>query len=182
MSDSVVRVSLVRSACSFAAHASRQSGRMYGFEYFSSLLTNVKESRRGRPKMIWAGDRSQSLSGVFLSWSMARKKRSWLRLPVGLVLHISRRFAALTATSARPLDCGNATEDTRWRTPQRRRNCSVWVAVNSGPPSLDSSSGTPKVANRARRWRTRPAEPPWSLPDVEPNTSTQPDNRSPTTR
>ena len=30
------------------------------------------------------------------------------------------------------------------------------LAVNSGPPSLESSSGTPNVTKKERGWRTRP--------------------------
>ena len=42
--------------------------------------------------MICAGKRLQSLSGVLHSCNMARKKRSWSRLPVGRVLDSRRRF------------------------------------------------------------------------------------------
>ena len=56
------------------------------------------------------------------------------------------------------------------------------LVVNSGPPSLEISSGTPNVAKKERRWRTRPAEPAKLVPAVELRTSTQPERRSPTTR
>ena len=56
------------------------------------------------------------------------------------------------------------------------------LAVNSGPPSLPSSSGKLKVAKNMRRWQTSPADPPRSVPAVERRTSTQPERRSPTTR
>ena len=49
---------------------------MCGFENFSRWFTNERESLRGRPKMIYAGDRLQSGSGVLRSCNMARKKRS----------------------------------------------------------------------------------------------------------
>ena len=42
------------------------------------------------------------------------------------------------------------------------------LAVNSGPPSLEISSGTPNVAKKERRWRTRPAEPARLVPAVDP--------------
>ena len=180
--DSVVWAILVRRASSLAVHAWRQSGRMCGLENFSNRLTKVSESRRGRPKIICAGDRLQSRSGVFRSCRMARKNRSWSRLPVGPVLDIKSCLAALTATSALPFDWGKLTDDTRCFTFHKRRKVSVLWAVNSGPPSLESSSGTPNVAKNVRKWRTRPVEPPRSVPAVERSTSTQPENRSPTTR
>ena len=106
----------------------------------------------------------QSRSGVFRSCNMARRKRSWSRLPVGPVLDIRRRLADFTATSARPFDSGKATEEIRCLIPHSWRKFFVLLATNSGPPSLASSSGTPKVAKQVRRWRTRPAEPPRSVP------------------
>ena len=54
--------------------------------------------------MICVGERLQSGSGVLLSCNMARKKRSWSRLPVGPVLDSRRRLVVFTATSARPFD------------------------------------------------------------------------------
>ena len=178
----MVRAIRVRRASSFASQACRQSGRTCGLENFSNRLMNRSESLRGRPKIICAGDRLQSRSGVFRSCNMARRKRSWSRLPVGPVLDIRRRLADFTATSARPFDWGKATEEIRCLIPHSWRKFFVWLATNSGPPSLASSSGTPKVAKQVRRWRTRPAEPPRSVPAVELNTSTHPDRRSPTTK
>ena len=179
---SVFREILVRRASSLAVHALRQSDRTCGFENFSKRLTKESESFRGRPKMISAGERLQSRSGVLRSCRIARRKRSWSRLPVGPVLDIKSLLAALTATSALPLDWGKAADDTRCRTFQDRRKFSVIDAVNSGPPSLESSSGTPEVAKNLRKWRTRPADPPGLVPEVELSTSTQPDRRSPTIR
>ncbi len=101
--------------------------------------------------MICAGDKLQSQSGVFRSCRIARKKRSWSRFPVGAVLDIRSRFAVLTATSALPLDRGKMTEDTRCCTFHERRKVSVLLAVNSGPPSLPSSSGTPNVPKNVRK-------------------------------
>ena len=177
-----MRVIRVRRASSFAAHAWRQRGRTFGLENFSNLLTKDNVSRRGRPNIICAGDRLQSGSGVLRSCNIARTKRSWSRLPVAPVFDIRRRLAVLTATSALPLDCGKLTEDRRCRTPHSRRKFSVSPATNSGPPSLDNSSGTPKVAKKVRRCRIRPVEPPRPVPAIELKTSTQPDSRSPTTR
>ena len=54
--------------------------------------------------MICAGKRLQSGSGVLRSCNMARKKRSWSRVPVGPVLDSRRRLAVFTATSARQFD------------------------------------------------------------------------------
>lgn len=179
---SVVRVIRVRRASSFACHASRHRGRMLGLENFSSLLTNDIPSRRGRPKMICAGDKWQPGSGVFRSWRIARRNRSWSRLPAGPVFDIRRRLAVFTATSALPFDWGKPADDILCRTPQSCRNLSVLPATNSGPPSLDSSSGTPNVAKNERRWRISPVDPPRSVPVDELNISTQPESRSPTTR
>eukprot|EP00794_Sanderia_malayensis_P001441 gene1441-1586_t len=133
-------------------------------------------------KMICAGDKLQSRSGVLRSCRMARRNPSWLRFPVGPVFDIKRRLAILTATSALPLDWGKLTEEMRWRTFHEWRNVSVLVAVNSGPPSLASSSGTPKVPKNVRKWRIKPVDPARSLPTVEHKTSTQPESLSPTTR
>ena len=180
--DSIVRVIRVQRASSFVAYALHQVGRTLGSEYFSCRLTNENVSLSGRPKMIWAGDMLQSGSGVLRSCSIARRKLSLLRLPVGPVLDCSRRFAVLTATSALPFDWGKWAEDRRCLMPQWLRKFAVWPAVNSGPPSLESYSGTPKVAKNDLRWRIIPAAPARLVPAAEPNTSTQPERRLPTTR
>lgn len=57
----------MRSDDSFISQASRHVGLMLGLENFSSRFTKSSESRSGFPKMIWAGEMSQSGSGVFLS-------------------------------------------------------------------------------------------------------------------
>ena len=101
---------------------------------------------------------------------------------MGPVCDMRRRLAFFTATSALPFDWGKLKEDTRCLMPHEWRKFSVWLAVNSGPPSLDISSGTPNVAKKVRRWRTRPDGPPRSVPNVELSTSTQPERRSPMTR
>ena len=76
---------------------------------------------------------------------------SLLRDPFGPTHVSKRRFTFLTATSARPLDCGLYAEDSLWCTPHRDRNSLVAVASNSGPPSLDKFIGIPNVVNKVRR-------------------------------
>ena len=66
--------------------------------------------------------------------------------------------------------------------PHSRRKASVSPAVNSGPPSLESSSGTPNVAKNERRCRTSPVAPARFVLAGEENTSIHPERRSPTTR
>ena len=177
-----MRMIRVQSASSFAARAWRQVGRTLGFAYFSRRLTNESVSLSGRPKMICAGDMLQSGLGVLRSCGIARRNLSLLRLPVGPVLDYSRRFAVLTATSALPFDWGKWAEDRRCLMPQWLRKFAVRPAVNSGPPSLESSSGTPKVAKINLRWRISPAAPARLVPAAESTTSTHPERRSPTTR
>ena len=53
---SIEQVIQVRRASSLAVQASRHSGRMFGFENFSRLLTKDRASRSGRPNTICAGD------------------------------------------------------------------------------------------------------------------------------
>ena len=111
---SEVRANRARIAFSFADQASRHIGRMDGFSNLVHLLTNENASLMGLPNITSAGDTLQSGSGVFLSCSMARNSPSLSSEPVGPMLSIRVRLAFLTATSARPLDCGKATEDMRW--------------------------------------------------------------------
>ena len=82
---------------------------MCGLENLSSLFKKANESLRGRPKMICACDRLQSRSGVLRNCNIARRKRSWSRLPDEPVFDVRRRSAAFTATSALPFDCGKPT-------------------------------------------------------------------------
>ena len=91
------------------------------------------------------------------------------------MLDIRRYLADLTATSALPLGRGKWPEDMQCRTPQRWRKTSVHPAVTSGPPSLDSSSSTPNVVKKERRWRMRPAAPARVVPTGDPKTVTQPE-------
>ena len=172
----------VRNAFSLADHASRHIGLMWGLEYFSRRFANESESRIGRPKIICAGDKLQSGSGVFLDCNRALRRLSLSREPLGPTFDLSSLLADLTATSARPFDCGWYAEEMRCLTPQVFRNSLVTPAVNSGPPSLDSSSGTPKVENRERKHPIRPRAPVQALPDGVENISLHPDSRSPATR
>ena len=55
-------------------------------------------------------------------------------------------------------------------------------AMNSGPPSLDSSSGTPNVENIVRRHPVSPRAPDQALPDGVENISDQPESLSPVTK
>ena len=107
---------------------------------------------------------------MFLNWSKALKNLSQSRVPVGPRFACIRRLVAFTATSARPLDWGWYAEDTLCLTPHLSRNSLVPHAVYSGPPSLDSSSGTPNVEKRERKHAIRPREPDQVLPEgVEKN-------------
>ena len=96
----------MRSDVSFNAQASRHVGRIFGLENFSRRFTNDKVSLSGLPKIICAGDMSQSGSGVFLSCRRARRKRSLSSEPVGPILDLKSLLVVLTATSALPFDCG----------------------------------------------------------------------------
>ena len=95
-----------RRAISLERQASRHSRRTDGFENFSSRLTKENASRSCLPKTISAGDIQQSGSGVLRNCSSARSNLSLSRAPVGVTLERIRRFAVLTATSARPFDWG----------------------------------------------------------------------------
>ena len=169
-------------ASSFADHASLHVDRMWGLSNLGRRLTNEKESLICLPKIISAGEILQSGSGVFLTCRRARKRRSLLRDPDGPIFSRRRRLHFLTATSARPLDWGKWDEDNRCRTPQRLRKLSVLVLVNSGPPSLEISSGTPKVAKRDLNAEIRPSDPDCGVLCAAFYISVQPDSRSPAIR
>lgn len=115
-------VKRARRAVSLEAQASRQVGWTATFEYFSSRLMNLKASRMGRPKIIWAGEILQSGSGVFLSWRRARRSLSLSRVPDELVFALRSLLADFTATSARPFDCGWYADDFRCLIPHLVRN------------------------------------------------------------
>ena len=66
--------------------------------------------------------------------------------PLLFILEVNSCFIDFTATSALPFDDGWYAEDRRCLTPQRAKSAAVSVALNSGPPSVLISSGTPNVA------------------------------------
>ena len=101
------------------------------------------KSRIMRPNTHIAGDIFVSGSGVLRYCKTARCTASVSRSPFPPVLFVIKRFIVLTATSARQLLWGKATEDSLWFTPHVRRNWRVSVDVYSGPPSDASSSGVP---------------------------------------
>ena len=85
---------LVRSASSLSLHAFLHIGKSsLGFDNLSSLFKNEKLSRSWRPYMISAGDTCQSLSEVFLRWSVALKNLSFPRLPNASTFDLSKLFA-----------------------------------------------------------------------------------------
>ena len=90
---------------------------------------------------------------------MASCSGSALRLPFGLVLLVIRHLTVFTLTSALQLECGKATDDSQWCTPQSFRNWHVAAAVNSGPPSVTHLSGILNVVNMLRKKLIRPWEP-----------------------
>ena len=113
----------------------------------------------GRPKIAIAGESFVSGSGVLRYWSMATLNASVLSSPLGDVLDVIIRLTVFTPISAPQFECGNATKDLRWWMPQSRRNFRVCEAMNSGPPSLDSSSGMPNVMNVRFNKSTNPVDP-----------------------
>ena len=113
----------------------------------------------GQLNTHWAGDNFVAGSGVLPYWRMAHRSALVSRLPVGLVLLLIIRLTVFTATSALQFECGNATDDQQWYTPQSFRNWHVTVAVNSGPPSVSHLSGMLNVVNMQRKQEIRPWEP-----------------------
>ena len=93
-------------------------------------------------KMQIAGENFVSGSGVFRYWSMAILNESVLSSPARDVFNVMRRFTV------------DAMVD-----PQLSRNFWVWPEMNSGPPSLDNSSGIPNVMNVRFSKSTNPSEP-----------------------
>ena len=139
-------------------------------------------SRSGRPSNICAGDSLQPGSGVLRYTSKARTIPSLSRLPFGLMLSISKRFAVLTANSALPFEDGNDTEDNLCRIPHFSKNVLVSPALNSGPPSLEISAGTPNVIMILLSALQSPWEPASFVPTLICCTSSQPDNLSAATK
>ena len=89
---------------------------------------------------------------------MVHCKASVFRLPWGSVLLVMSRLTVLTPISALQFECGWATDNRRWWTPQSLRNWHV-VEINSGPTSVAHSSGMPKVPNMPRKQSIRPFDP-----------------------
>ena len=133
-----------------------------------------------RPNKIW--ESLQPRSGVFLCVRRARTILSLVKFPSGPTFSIKRRFVAFTASSAIPLEDGRYADDIRCRTPHLSRKVSVALAVNSGPPSLDISTGRPNVANMVLKAEHRPAEPASLVPDLIRLCSVHPVKRSAATK
>ena len=112
-----------------------------------------------RPNMIWAGDSLVTGSGVLRKVRTACWTASVFRCPELSMLLVISLFMDFTAISALQLLWGNATELSRWWIPHSFRNFCVCPEVNSGPPSDDSSSGTPNVTNDIRSWSIRVVDP-----------------------
>ena len=182
LKSTVFLVYRVRKASSFSLHASFHRPSIFEWEYFWRFPLNDSVSRRGCPNRIWAGDILQSASGVFLRVSIALRRLSLSNEPPLLTLDRSNRLADFTATSARPFDSGLYADDTRCFTSHLVRKSWVISAINSGPPSLESSIGTPNVANIFRRQRISPRAPAFDVPDGVENISDQPESLSPMTR
>ena len=148
---------LTRKADSFAAQAFHHAGRIASFLNSSRRLVNINKSMIGLPKMISTGEKLQSGSGIFLI--CIKPLMSLSRLPDGVTFDLNRIFTDFTATSARPLGCPKYADDFLCRMPHLARNRLVSLAENSGPPSDDSSFGTPNVANYFCRQFMRPLAP-----------------------
>ena len=139
----------------------RVSCKVWSGKYFPGWI-GIK-SRIGRPKIHMAGDSRVSLSGVLRYCRMARWKESVSRQPSGPVLSVIIHLIVFTPFSALLLLWGNATDESRWWTPQLCKNVDVAVDVNSGPPSDDSSSLMPNVVNICLSLLMRPLEPSCAL-------------------
>ena len=147
------------SASSRARHVSCHTGDSLA-QWNMLVLGGIgMRSRRGRPNRIIAGDMPVVGSGVLRYWTSPATTRLSSSVPSGLVCPCSSRFIDFTATSALPLLLGWYAAESRCLTPHLPRNSCVSAAVNSGPPSLLSSSGAPKVANMYFRLRMRPCDP-----------------------
>ena len=80
------------------------------------------------------------------------------------ILERRRRFSDLTATSALPFDEVGTPMIFFGKPLHFLRKLFVRLAVNSGPPSDDSSSGTPNVANSDLKHAISPLAPALELP------------------
>ena len=143
---------------SLKAHASFKTERMLGLPYLGFLLMNERQSLMGRPKSISVGEMFQSGSGMFLTFRRARNNFSLFKEPFSSMLSIRSLLHFITATSALPLDLGKYDDEFLWCTSYRAKNCSILPAINSGLLSLDSSTGTPNVANSKLSKAMRPLE------------------------
>ena len=117
----------------------------------------------GLPNTHMAGDSLVSGSGVFLYCRIALWRALVSSPPPGNVLEQIKRLTVFTPTSALQLECGNATEDFLWCTPQVLRKCFVSEAMNSGPPSDESSFGIPNVPNVRLSESISPLAPSFAL-------------------
>ena len=126
----------VRMASSLAAQAWCQRGRTWGLENLSSLFRNVRPSQSGRSKMICAGERLQSGSGV-----LCTQESVVIKVTCGSGVRHQQAFC--------------------------RFNCNFCPAVGLGEAQLlcvacyelgAAITGTPNMAKKECRWRSRPAE------------------------
>ena len=83
---------------------------------------------------------------------------SVLRLPLLVVLHITRFLAALTAHSALPLDRGYQAENSQSFTPQPFNHSFISGDVRFIPLSQDISLGTPITVNSSQSTLIRLAK------------------------
>lgn len=65
--------------------------------------------------------------------------------PDGLTLVVKIRLVIFTAASARPLLCGYPTDEVQWETFQDCKKVLTSCELKGGPPSVEISSGTPKL-------------------------------------
>ena len=84
------------------------------------------------------------------------------------MLSISIRLAVFTASSALPFDEGKETDDNLCHLTHLSRKALVSCALNSGPPSLEISVGTPNVTSLAQPLRTSLIRTDFDLLDFEP--------------
>ena len=117
------------------------------------------KSLMGLPNTQMAGDTFVCGSGVLRYWSIATRNASVSNSPDGEVLDLIIRLIVFTPISALQFECGNATDERRWSTPQDRRKDCVEAATNSEPPSLAISSGIPNVAKMRLRDLISPFAP-----------------------
>ena len=119
---------------------------------FKFLFKRERVSFNFRPKTISAGDNLIIGSGVLRFTRIALKNFSVSNDPFTSMLPSINRLVDLTASLARPFDCGWCAADGRMLTPYLARKSPVLSAINWDPPSNAISSGTPNVPkNRLSR-------------------------------